>query len=197
MSKKTEYLDIRDKCKSLLTTAFTPSVWVAETSYSPNALVKPTKTNSHYYRCITAGKSGEEEPKWKTGFWDTVTDGTITWREEEPISILDYETSSYPAIVVGDIRPVSDIQIAIGNVSSSEMRVDIFVITYIKSKTWTQMRQQAFDFVSQVQKTIRENPALENLSGVTSAKSGVYTIDTDVLPCFYKLCLLWFINWIG
>jgi len=199
MSKKTEYLDVRDKCKTLLTTAFTPSVWKADTSYSPNALIKPTKDNGHYYRCIVAGKSGKEEPEnWKTGFWDIVIDNEITWREEEPMNILDYETGLlYPAIIVGDIRPISDIQIALGNVASSELKVDIFVISYMKKKTWTQMRQQAFDFISQVQKVIRENPEFGNLPGITSAKSGIYTIDTDVLPCFYKLCLLWFVNWIG
>ncbi len=198
MGKKTEYLDIRDKCKSLLSTAFTPSEWAKNTAYSPNALIKPTEDNGHYYRCIVAGTSGDEEPIWTTGFWDKVIDKEITWREEEPIFILDYETDiSYPAIVVGDIRPVTDIQIALGNVVSSELRIDISIISYLKNKTWSQMRQQAFDFISQTQKVIRDKPELENLAGVLSAKSGVYTIDTDVLPCFYKLNLVWFVNWAG
>jgi len=193
--KRTDFLAVRSKCKEILEKAFTPSVWQPETSYSPEALVKPTEDNGHFYRCVVAGSSGPNEPDWPTSFFETVEDGNIVWREEEPVYVLDYEEDlKYPSVVVGNVRPVSEIQIALGNKVACELRVDIFITSYIKNKSWQQMRQQAFDVCSQVQRVIRENPSLENFPGVMYGKSGVYTF-VDSLPCFFKLNLIWFVDW--
>lgn len=193
--KRTDYLKIRERCKEILINAFTPNIWQSQTSYSPDSLIKPSVENGHYYRCKMAGTSGENEPDWPKNFWEEVNDGTITWREEEPVFILDYEEElKYPAIVVGEIRPISEIQIALGNKVSNELRIDLFIISYLKNKTWQQMRLQAFDICSYVQKAIRENPTLNNLPGVLEGRSGIYTI-SESLPSFYKLNLLWFVKW--
>jgi len=195
MTKITDYLGIREKAKDILTTGFTPATWQASTAYSPNALIKPTAANGSYYRCIIAGTSGITEPIWTQDFWATINDGTITWRQEAPVYILDYEEQGkYPAIIVKNIHPVSEIQIALGNKPAGNLRLDLSVITYIKNRTFDQMRKEAYDVLKQAQNIIRTNPTLGGYQGIISAKSGVFTIEQDVLPAFFQLNIIWFID---
>ena len=57
-----------------------PSDWVANTAYSLNNRVKPTKQNGYWYVCTTAGTShATTEPTWPTLDDETVTDGTVVW----------------------------------------------------------------------------------------------------------------------
>jgi len=192
---KTEYLQIREEAKNILIEHFTPSVWQANTSYSPNALIRPTNPNGSYYRCIIAGTSGETEPDWKTDFWCEIQDGTITWRSEAPVYILDYEEQGkYPAIIVKNIHPISEIQIALGNKPASDLRLDLSIISYIKGKNFDKMRKEAYDVLKQTQKIIREHPNLDNFPGILSCKSGIFTIEEEVLPCFFQLNLIWYIE---
>jgi len=56
------------------------SAWAADTSYSLNAIVKPSTYNGFWYKCTTAGKShATTEPTWGTTVAGTTTDGTVTW----------------------------------------------------------------------------------------------------------------------
>lgn len=192
----TEYAEIREKQKSLITGAFTPIVWTEETTYSTNELVKPTKNNGHYYRCISAGKSGEEEPKWTTGFWDEITDGTAKWREEEPVFVLDNEPAdySYPCVIVGNITPIAEIQKATGNQPATDLMTYVLMTAYqLDNKTYNQIRLQAYDILKQVQNVIRENTTLGGFSGVLRATGGLYTLP-DTLPVFFKVQQSWLVR---
>ena len=189
----TDYTALREKYKTLLSSAFTPSLWKAEQEYSRNSLVKPTKSNGSYYRCIRSGTSGAEEPKWTTTFWSEITDGTVKWRQEEPIFILDTEPVdfSYPCIVVGDIFPISEIQRAIGNQPASELMAYLLMITYqMDNKTYQQTRLEAYDILGQVQNVIRSYPTLNSFSGVLRSTGGLYTLP-ETLPVFFRIQQSW------
>lgn len=190
----TEYLAIRKQQKDILAAQWTPSGWQKETAYPYNTLVKPTTDNGSYYRCIIAGNSGATEPVWPTTFWAEKTDGTIRWRQENPVFILDSEPVdfSYPCVIVGDIGIVSEIQMALGNVPANQLRTDVGILTYQKKgKTFQQNRMECFDVLRQVQNIVRSYPNLDNLPGILSATSGVYTIDNETLPVIYRVNLLW------
>ncbi len=192
----TEYMQIREKQKGLIAKAFTPTLWKKETSYSTNDIVKPTKDNGHYYRCISAGKSGEEEPKWTTGFWDEIEDGTVKWREEEPVYILDSEPAdfSYPCVIVGNITPMAEIQKATGNQPATDLITYVLIKSYqLDNKTYNQIRFQAYDVLKQVQNVIRENTTLGGFSGVLRATGGLYTLP-DTLPVFFEIQQSWVVR---
>lgn len=195
----TNYYTLLSTCKSLLTTGFTPMTWTALTPYSTNDLIKPTVANGYYYRCIQAGTSASTQPTWPTTFWAEKTDGTVKWRQEDIVHILDNEPAdfSYPCVIVKDIRVMAEIQQAIGNFPLSDLRVDLSVISYMGTpikKTWLQTRSQAFDVLNQVKQIIRNNPGLSGTSGVQRATAGVDSIDETVDNVFYKLDLIWIVS---
>ena len=58
-------------------------VWQAETAYSIGDRIQPTSPNGHFYECIQAGTSGEEEPTWTTrqGSCLFETNSELKWEE--------------------------------------------------------------------------------------------------------------------
>ncbi|MDD5486110.1 MAG: hypothetical protein PHW65_00950 [Dehalococcoidales bacterium] len=189
----TEYSDLREKYKSLLATVFTPSVWTAKAACSKNDLVQPTEANGHYYRCAQSGTSGETEPTWPTGFWDEVSDGTVKWRQEEPVHLLDVEPAdfSYPRIIVTEVVPVTEIQRAMGNQPASELMTYIQITAYqLDNKTYQQTRLQAYDLLGQVQGVIRAYPTMDGFPGVLRSLAGLYTLP-ETLPVFFKIQQAW------
>jgi len=196
----TDYYPILERCKSLLTTDLTATTWVRNTAYSTNALVKATSgLITSYFRCVTAGTSGNAEPTWNTGFLGATADGTVSWRQEDPIFILDNEPVdfSYPCIIARDIRVMSEVQIASGNQPQSLLRVDLSVISYQgapASKTWVQTRAQAYDVLKQTKNVIRKYTNLNSYTGVLSTTAGVDTLPDYQAPVFYQVNLLWIIK---
>lgn len=188
----TPYEELRQKIKTLLSSVFTPTYWTASKSYKENDLVQPTESNGSYYRCIKSGISGEIEPVWPTTFGTEITDGSVKWRQEEPVYILDTEPVdySYPAVILDDIIHVSEQQRASGNQPAIELSVKIIVIGYQdQTKTYIQTRRQAYDILTQIQNIIRSYPTLDNF-GVLRAVAGTYEI-MDTLPVFYKIQQYW------
>ena len=53
--------------------------WMPSAPYRVGAIVTPTVSNGHYYKCTTAGTSGALEPTWPAS--GTVTDSGATWTE--------------------------------------------------------------------------------------------------------------------
>lgn len=51
------------------------------TAYLYGQIVRPATANGRSYRCTSAGTSGSGTPSWPTSINATVTDGTVTWRE--------------------------------------------------------------------------------------------------------------------
>ncbi len=195
----TDYFSILDRCKNLLATEFTPVVWSPKKEYSTNSLIVPTVSNGSYYRCILAGISDETEPVWSTSFWSEKTDGTVKWRQEDPVYILDNEPVdfSYPCVILRDIEVMSEIQQAIGNQPMSTVKVTLSVIAYQgapTTKTFLQTRAQCYDVLKQVKNVIRKYPNLNSFEGVLSATAGIDTLDETVDKVFFKIGLLWIIK---
>jgi hypothetical protein len=53
--------------------------WVLNTAKTLGAYIKPTVSNTYYYKCTTAGTTGGTQPTWGTTIGGTTTDGTVTW----------------------------------------------------------------------------------------------------------------------
>lgn len=76
------------------------AIWVANTAYAEDDLVRPTGLSTftgYVYKCTTAGTSGGSEPTWPTTSEGTVVDGTVTWTRQDD---LDY--SNYPMLPLHD-----------------------------------------------------------------------------------------------
>ncbi len=196
-----DYELIRETAKGILSSGLTPAVWQAENAYSENGLVKPTDDNltGYFYRAIEAGASGVTEPVWPEAFGEEITDGTVKWRQEDPVYIKDFfpDDFSYPCVVLGDIRPISEIQMATGNIPASELRLDVDIISYqakASKKTFYETRQQGYDLMKQVQNLIRLNPNFGHIQGILRATSGVYTLDDDMPPVMWRMRVLWLIR---
>jgi len=198
-----DFLAIQAKCKTLLEAGFTSSTWVHSTAYKLNDVVKPTGVaTGHSYRCTVAGTSHTVEPTWPLTFRGTVVDGgTLTWTEEEPITVSYLRPSSctFPRILVNDIEIVAEIQVALGNVPSNTLKLPLDIICWINgtTKTWEQMRQQSFDVLKQVQSVIRNYPTLDAYAGAEGmqATSGVYTLK-EVNNYIYHIQVLWMLKFI-
>lgn len=67
----------------------TASDWAATTVYAVGARVKATATPTHIFVCTVAGTSGGSAPTWPTTVDATVTDGTVTWRVETLITLVE------------------------------------------------------------------------------------------------------------
>ncbi|MBP2651353.1 MAG: hypothetical protein H6Q74_2178 [Firmicutes bacterium] len=52
------------------------AAWAAATAYGESDYVAASST---IYKCTAAGISGTAEPTWPASYYDTVTDGTVTW----------------------------------------------------------------------------------------------------------------------
>uniref|UniRef100_A0A6H1Z6V4 Uncharacterized protein n=1 Tax=viral metagenome TaxID=1070528 RepID=A0A6H1Z6V4_9ZZZZ len=75
-------------------------IWVAETAYEEDDVVRPTSLSSftgYTYICTTAGTSDTTEPTWPTTEDGTVADGTAVWTRQDT---LDY--SNYPMLPFHD-----------------------------------------------------------------------------------------------
>uniref|UniRef100_A0A6M3JEG3 Putative tail protein n=1 Tax=viral metagenome TaxID=1070528 RepID=A0A6M3JEG3_9ZZZZ len=75
-------------------------IWVAETAYEEDDVVRPTGLSAftgYTYICTTAGTSDTTEPTWPTDEDDTVADGTAVWTRQ---NTLDY--SNYPMLPLHD-----------------------------------------------------------------------------------------------
>jgi hypothetical protein len=77
--------------------------WAASTIYQEDDVCVPTSLNGHRYRCISAGRSGLEEPTWPTEAGGTVVDGEVSWQEFGPDFVgvnhditVDEETTPKP-----------------------------------------------------------------------------------------------------
>ena len=55
--------------------------WLANTAYTPTAVVIPTVFTGYTWRCTTGGTSAGTEPSWPdpTSGTTTITDGGVTW----------------------------------------------------------------------------------------------------------------------
>lgn len=63
--------------------------WAASTAYnSAGVHRRPTTYNGHRYRVLQTGTSGATEPTWPTTTGGTVTDGTVVWKEDGPLSVV-------------------------------------------------------------------------------------------------------------
>lgn len=199
-SMNVDFLGIQEKCKTLLSAGFTSATWVKETSYTVNTVVHPTASTTHNYRCTIAGSSAATEPTWPTTFRGTVVDGgTLTWQEEEPITVSYTRPTSctFPRILIRDIEIIAEIQVALGNIPSNQLKLPMDIMCWINGtvKTWEQMRQQCFDVLKQVQSVIRNYPTLDNYTGadITYATSGVYSL-IETSNWLYHIQLLWIIK---
>jgi hypothetical protein len=64
-----------------------PSEWQAETEYTAMTphddasgdIVKPSVYSGLWFKCVSAGTSGTEEPTWPETIGGQVADGTVTW----------------------------------------------------------------------------------------------------------------------
>lgn len=70
-------------------------IWQKSHAYSVGDIVVPVYNNGHFYRCTTAGTSGEKEPQypsnpWRTGSGEPVDDGGVTWTEAGTVLESDY-----------------------------------------------------------------------------------------------------------
>lgn len=67
----------------------TASDWAAATAYAVGARVKATASPTHIFVCTVAGTSGGSAPTWPTAIDSTVSDGTVTWRVETLITLVE------------------------------------------------------------------------------------------------------------
>lgn len=195
---KTEFKLIREKAKALLVAAFTATTWQAEHAYVENDLVKPVTANGHYYRCTTAGTSGTTAGTWPLTFWTAKTDGGVTWREESPVFVLDYEPVdySYPCIIVASIDENAENQMALGNQPAPELAIILKIRSYLGKplkKTFQQTRDEAFDVLMQTQHIIRKYPSLDGYLKVFRATAGVYSVP-DLPVAFFGQDQPWLIE---
>src|SRR5512135_421699 len=58
--------------------------WQASNAYNVGDTCCPTNlvTNNHCFRCTIAGTSGNTKPVWPTSSGATITDGSVTWKEQ-------------------------------------------------------------------------------------------------------------------
>lgn len=64
--------------------------WATGTAYALGARVKATATPTHIFVCTVAGTShAATEPTWPTTIDATVTDGTVTWKCETLITLVE------------------------------------------------------------------------------------------------------------
>lgn len=71
--------------------------WVLNTAKTLGAYIKPTVSNTYYYKCTTAGTTGGTQPTWGTTIGGTTTDGTVTWTNMGLIvksSTVDYDVDA-------------------------------------------------------------------------------------------------------
>ncbi len=73
--------------------------WAATTTYAFGDRIIPGTPNGHYYRCTVPGTSSGSTPTFPTGSGATVTDGTVTWREDGLVPVVWAVTT---AKAVGD-----------------------------------------------------------------------------------------------
>jgi hypothetical protein len=106
----TQYYSSSDDWDSPVPGAFTgrcgttPTTWVARNAYALGAVVVPTGGGAHAYEATVAGTSGNTEPVWPTTPGGTVSDGTVTWQEQD---LLDCYSSLSGMTVSFDV-PVTD-----------------------------------------------------------------------------------------
>lgn len=66
---------------SSLYEAYRPLIWTPATAYVAGNIRRPTTINGKSYRCTVGGTSHSSEPVWPTTVGGTVTDNTVTWKE--------------------------------------------------------------------------------------------------------------------
>lgn len=67
----------------------TASNWAATTAYAVGDRVKGTSSPTHIFVATAAGTSAGTEPTWPTTIDATVTNGTVTWRCETLITLVE------------------------------------------------------------------------------------------------------------
>lgn len=68
----------------------TASNWAAATAYAVGDRVKKTSSPTHIHVCTVAGTShASVEPTWPTTIDATVSDGTVTWKTETLITLVE------------------------------------------------------------------------------------------------------------
>ncbi len=81
-------------------------IWVADTVYAADAIVRPTALSTftgYTYICTTAGTShAATEPTWPTASAGTVVDGTVTWTRQDT---LDYSNFPFLPLHDWDVTP--------------------------------------------------------------------------------------------
>ncbi len=192
--------EVRATAKVLLNSGFTPAVWTSGATYAVNVLVKPTEDNETglYYRCTVAGTVAATEPDWPEGYGETITDGGVTWKAEEPVYVLDYypDDFSYPCVVIGEMATVEG-QIAGGNHPVLDINLTLSCIAYLAAatkKTFDQTREQVYAILKQVQQIIRNNPNFSNMPGILRATSGAITPDEELPPVIWRKNVPWVIR---
>lgn len=78
--------------------------WTGQTSFTVGSYIK---ISSQYYRCVTAGITGKNQPTWDT---TTFTDNTITWT---------YQDTSYSRIVTDSDLCVFDDELMIAGMRAA------------------------------------------------------------------------------
>jgi len=69
--------------------AIHPDMWLASTVYVIGDTSRSPTDNNFVYECIADGTSGSTEPGWATTQDGEFTDGTVTWKAHENVSLAN------------------------------------------------------------------------------------------------------------
>jgi hypothetical protein len=109
-------------------------IWVKQTAYAVGDLVIPPNPNGHFYRCVTAGTSGLNEPTWPITGYAAISDGTAQWKRllgyiyEEVFkpdtpstpNLNNKKNSSYGQYYVAESRFVKFVSLSIQPITSGD-----------------------------------------------------------------------------
>lgn len=54
--------------------------WVQDNDYNVGDFVQPVSSNGYFYKCVTAGKTGKQEPDWVTIICEECKDNEVVWQ---------------------------------------------------------------------------------------------------------------------
>ncbi len=168
-----------------------PATWVAATTYSLGAIMKPTTYANHCYVCTTAGTSAASvEPTWGTTDGSTTADGagTLVWTcyDKKTYNVKAPDTARVPYVVFGLLTDMP-----LGDFADPATIEDMTFYVNCFSSTSVAHVMQIADLV----KTAMDNVVL-SITGYTAMKcmreftgNVNYDIDTKIfsLPLRYRV----------
>lgn len=98
--------------------------WIINGIYEIGDRVVPTNNKGIVATCVVPGVSSTIEPIWVTAKGTRIVDGTVTWRIDYSLSILDYNEN-----VASSVWSTDNISITISNDSHSTKSTTAFVST--------------------------------------------------------------------